>query len=829
MANIKLISENAADTATYAASSTTSGFPVSNIGLRDTSLKWKSSSEVFKGFRFSLAAPAIAAALALSHHNAQEDDYWRVRVGTAQFDIDYTDGETGTLLHPFITYGGGTNGTIVNENGVVVPMTQPRLDHDPAKYRNGFLQSDDMSVSPWFKQLAWVLDARTIHFDANGLVTQGNKEYLAADYTISVDVRLVSGSPDFQFRFGSGAGVLLSSTKTATSQWTRVSATFTNSTVTLTGSAGVVKVSAAGVLQFRNWQVEHGSTARYPRATTTSVLYQRIGRLRESARTNLMLRSEDITNAAWAKGNVTASVSSATAPGGSPNAARITENTANTAHSISQGATVIANGYITVSMWVRRAVGSRHARLQVNDGSGAHGFTAYFDLSNFTVSVDTLAIGSGLAVAGAVIQKFPGGWARISCSGKMDAASTAATFTVFMMNATSGTAVYTGDGTSAIDVWGGQLENAQGVSSYIPTTSAAVTRTVDTAFVDNGADVTVGSAEGTLYVALIPSSSFVTPAGTLVGAAAITDGTVNNRIRLRVLSDTVSPTVDTIVVSGGATTWDSANAPLTVGAEIRTAIAYRANEFDFYASSASPATNSALSVPSGLTRINLDEEITRPTWQTRVAYWNKHMTRTQLAAMVASSPSASGVGYDSGFIKCLQMDYSHRSNPPQDWGSVFDLIEHFPELTVTRGAVEFYTYNHANPPTFTDGRLQIGRMFLGKSSWQPEFNAEYGLQSGWVDQSSFNSTPTGKRIFNQKPRYRTESFAFPVLSELEGEQVHEMIGFSGIAKEVLYLRDPDDRALNQQFGFIGTLQQLDPLRAPWFAHHAQAFQLTRQQ
>jgi hypothetical protein len=49
---------------------------------------------------------------------------------------------------------------------------------------------------------------------------------------------------------------------------------------------------------------------------------------------------------------------------------------------------------------------------------------------------------------------------------------------------------FTGDGTSGLFLWGAQLEAASTPSTYIPTTSAAVTRTADSAVIDGTGVIT---------------------------------------------------------------------------------------------------------------------------------------------------------------------------------------------------------------------------------------------------------------------------------------------------------------------------------------------------
>jgi hypothetical protein len=63
----------------------------------------------------------------------------------------------------------------------------------------------------------------------------------------------------------------------------------------------------------------------------------------------------------------------------------------------------------------------------------------------------------------------------------------------------NGTETYTGNGTSGAYIWGAQLEESSTyATSYIPTTSASVTRVADVAS-KTGLSSLIGQTEGTLY------------------------------------------------------------------------------------------------------------------------------------------------------------------------------------------------------------------------------------------------------------------------------------------------------------------------------------------
>jgi hypothetical protein len=192
-------------------------------------------------------------------------------------------------------------------------------------------------------------------------------------------------------------------------------------------------------------------------------------------RTNLVTHSEDFTDASWFKegllGVPSAVYNSLT---GVTNAYELTENSAtSTQHRAFQSITISSGAEYTVSVYVKRGVGSRQfALLNVNAGS-----RVYFDLNSGTVGDETNGTGKIVDVGG--------GWFHCSATGTSTNTSTAL-YLALCDGTTTGSETYNGDGTSSILIYGAQLEQGQVVngtpvdaptpSSYIPTNGSTVTR-----------------------------------------------------------------------------------------------------------------------------------------------------------------------------------------------------------------------------------------------------------------------------------------------------------------------------------------------------------------
>jgi hypothetical protein len=207
------------------------------------------------------------------------------------------------------------------------------------------------------------------------------------------------------------------------------------------------------------------SAPRFDHNPTTG---ESLGLLVEEQRTNLVLQSEDFSTT-WAVTRSTITTNTTTAPNGTATADKLVEDsTASSTHFVQQAPTFVSGTTYTYSVYAKAA---ERTQLRIQ---GANQATwpgdVRFDLSNGTIASTTAGT--------AAIQAAGNGWYR--CSITATSGQSFATNIVHYL--VSGTAIsYTGDGTSGIFLWGAQLETGAFPTSYIPTTTAAVTRSADVA------------------------------------------------------------------------------------------------------------------------------------------------------------------------------------------------------------------------------------------------------------------------------------------------------------------------------------------------------------
>ena len=236
--------------------------------------------------------------------------------------------------------------------------------------------------------------------------------------------------------------------------------------------------------------------------------------LLEPASTNVIPYSEDFSNAAWSKTNLTVTDNQTTSPDGSLNASKLTEDTSTGEHKIFDSLSITSGVDYTFSVFVK-SNGRNFIRLRLeNAGVGSGQINVWFDVLNGAVGT----VGAGTAI----IENYGNGWYRCIATG-----TTSATSYVAQINLSDAdnNVSYTGDGASGIYLFGAMLEELSYATSYIPTLSGAIqTRAAETCN-DAGTSSTFNSTEGVLYAEI---SGLALAGGD--SRISLSDSTLNNRI-----------------------------------------------------------------------------------------------------------------------------------------------------------------------------------------------------------------------------------------------------------------------------------------------------------
>jgi hypothetical protein len=233
----------------------------------------------------------------------------------------------------------------------------------------------------------------------------------------------------------------------------RITFTRTGATATCVNSNGFIEIKAA-------------DTPRFDFNPVTLVCK---GLLIEESRGNLILHSQDFASAAWTRTNATIGTST-NSPEGISNGQFLAETTTNGVHRTFVTSSIsVANAVsYTLSIYVK---GNNRSYIRLGDGNVA-GSECFFDISNGTV------FSTGAAATATSIVDAGNGWYR--CSVTYTTTSTFAAPALFI--STDGTTIsYAGNVNNGVYIWGAQLEAGAFATSYIPTTTTALTRNADVA------------------------------------------------------------------------------------------------------------------------------------------------------------------------------------------------------------------------------------------------------------------------------------------------------------------------------------------------------------
>jgi hypothetical protein len=262
-----------------------------------------------------------------------------------------------------------------------------------------------------------------------------------------------------------------------------------DSRITFTRASTATYFNSAGVLT--------SAATNAPRFDYNPSTLAAQGLLIEEARTNALSYSEDFGNAAWTKSGSTVSTDTTTAPTGTVVADSLTEDTSTGTHRCfrSTTGTTNTNAY-TFSAFIKANTRSRVYMAIVEGATFSRQGNANFDLSAGNVISFSTGI-NGATGGSATITPVGNGWYRCTYTVTLGGTDTSI-LTDFQLIDTGTNRNYTGDGTSGLFLFGAQLEAGAFPTSYIPTTTTALTRAADVASV-NTLSPWFNASAGTIY------------------------------------------------------------------------------------------------------------------------------------------------------------------------------------------------------------------------------------------------------------------------------------------------------------------------------------------
>jgi hypothetical protein len=227
------------------------------------------------------------------------------------------------------------------------------------------------------------------------------------------------------------------------------------------------------------------AVANQPRINHDPVTGECLGLLVEQPSTNLLLRSAEFDNASWVKyASATVVPNSIVAPNGTLSASTLVSTSS---QEIYQGVGKASSAITYTSSVYAKFRNTSQITLVFSD------FVAGVAAATFNLTTGTVSGVAGSIWTGVSGTMLPVGndWFRCSLTATSPATSTVYV-SVTTASSTAGASVY---------LWGAQLEAQQLTTSYIPTTSASVTRNGDAALISgNNLTSFYNQIEGTIFI-----------------------------------------------------------------------------------------------------------------------------------------------------------------------------------------------------------------------------------------------------------------------------------------------------------------------------------------
>ena len=358
---------------------------------------------------------------------------------------------------------------------------------------DAWLLSKDAVVNRYIFQYVSVSDIKTFSVYAKANTLNNVRLYSTTGTSSTADFSLVDGS------LLASVNILGSSSEDLGAGWWRFSIT-TDGTTSLFRIYPDPNGTTAGSIYIQDAQVNIGSTAKPYFPTTNRLNVPRIdytgggfGKLLlEPQRTNLITYSEDFSQ--WTKQS-----------GGTGTEPVVTSN-----NTISPDGTQNAD----------KVVFNKGTGVSVSDLSiiSSSVFTSQTNTSSFYIKAD---------IPQKIVIRNSTNWQLINVTTEWQRISKTDTGGGIQIGLRDGYGISNVPNTSTVYLWGAQAEAGSYATSYIPTTSTAVTRLADAAS-KTGISSLINSVEGVLYLEIAPTKST-----TNQNFITLNDGSSNNRVSIR--------------------------------------------------------------------------------------------------------------------------------------------------------------------------------------------------------------------------------------------------------------------------------------------------------
>jgi hypothetical protein len=383
------------------------------------------------------------------------------------------------------------------------------------------------------------------------------------------------------------------------------------------------KSGTSGSIYIQNAQLVKGTSAKTYFPTTTRLNMPRVDYLNNSngslilepQRSNLITYSSAFDNAAWNKSGASI-VSGKLSPSGDTNAFKLVENTANSLHFI-ESINIGGTGVKTFTIFVNA---KEVSKIGIRDAFSTGAYTS-FDLTTGSVITEFLSNGT--------ISQYGNDFYRISITQPSYTGNSR--FQIFLLpdSYVSGSLLvsYLGDGVSGLDIYGSQAELGSYPTTLINTSGSSVTRNADACSLTNVAD-RIGQTEGTMFLDFVLDSVD----GTLDFRFQLYgNNSVNNWVFVGMTNGDIRA-----YVNDTTNQFDSSFSGV-VGTRYKLALAYKENDFAFYANGIQKSVSTSGTIPS-LDSVSLGDSVTSANMVVKesvnqVQIYNTRLSNSELAEL----------------------------------------------------------------------------------------------------------------------------------------------------------------------------------------------------
>ena len=212
----------------------------------------------------------------------------------------------------------------------------------------------------------------------------------------------------------------------------------------------------------------------------------------EPQRTNQLLQSENVSASPWGVLETTVTENVTTSPSGLLNADRVQATGVSSVHQVLQNAiSYVSGSSYTTSFYIKKDT-QDFIQISLPNAAFAGNRFANFNINTGVVGNTSLNVTASIVNAG-------NGWYRCILVSTASSTTSIGTTSVFLVNSATSIRNEINTLATSIFVWGGQIEVGTSVTSYIPTTTATVTRNADTISKSSATDL-IGQTEGSVYL-----------------------------------------------------------------------------------------------------------------------------------------------------------------------------------------------------------------------------------------------------------------------------------------------------------------------------------------